>query len=100
MPNKTSPHILSTSANLLGFCLIVITSLHISKESQNSLVDEFASLVALILTVSCVLSFASIKTDNIKRETILEKTADVLFLIALLGIFVIILFLVVKLWNQ
>ena len=100
MPNKTSQHILSTSANLLGFCLIVITSLHISKESENSLVDEFTSLVALILTLSCFLSFASIKTDDIKKETMLEKTADILFLIALTGIFVIILFLVVKLWNN
>jgi hypothetical protein len=100
MPNKTSQHILSTAANLLGFCLIVITSLHISKESQNSLVDEFTSLVALILTLSCFLSFASIKTDNIKGETILEKTSDILFLIALLGIFIIILFLVIKLWNN
>lgn len=100
MPNKTSQHILNTAANLLGFCLIVITSLHVSKESQNSLVDEFSSLVALLLTIACVFSFASLKTDDIRKETVLEKTADILFLIALLGIFVIIIFLVVKLWNN
>jgi hypothetical protein len=100
MPNKTSQHILNTAANLLGFCLIVITSLHVSKQSQNSLVDEFSSLVALILAISCGLSFASIKTENIKKETLLEKTADTLFLIALVGIFIIILFLVIKLWNN
>ena len=99
MPNKTSQHILNTAANLLGFCLIVITSLHVSKQSQSSLIDEFSSLVALILAVSCGLSFASIKTEDIKKETLLEKTADILFFIALVGIFGIILFLVIKLWN-
>ncbi len=100
MPNKTSQHILGTAANLLGFCLIVISSLHISRRTQNSLIDEIASIIGMLLTLSCILSFASIKTDNIKREEILERIADQLFIVALLGIFVIILFLTIKLWNN
>ncbi len=62
MANKTSQHILSTSANLLGFCLFIITSLHLTDRSENSLIDEFTSIVALLLTLSCVFSFISIRT--------------------------------------
>lgn len=36
---KKSAHILNTSANLLGFCLIVITSLHIGNKTQNTYAD-------------------------------------------------------------
>ena len=100
MANKTSQHILGTSANLLGFCLIVISSLHVAEKTQNSLVDEFASLIALILAGSCILSFASIRTGNIQKERILERIADLFFLAALVGIFVIILYVVLKLWNN
>jgi hypothetical protein len=67
MANNTSQHILSTSANLLGFCLFVITSLHITNKSTSSVIDEFTSLIALVLTISCLLSFISIRTKNETR---------------------------------
>ena len=100
MANKTSQHILNTAANLLGFCLIVITSLHIAEKTQNTLVDEFASVIAILLTFSCIFSFASIKTDNIKKEEVFERLADILFLTALAGVLLIITYLAVKLWNN
>jgi membrane protease YdiL (CAAX protease family) len=100
MPNKTSPHILGTATNLLGFCLIVISSLHIANKAQNSLADEFASIIAVLLTLSCILSFLSIKTINSKIEEALERIADQLFFIALFGILAIIIFLTIKLWNN
>jgi hypothetical protein len=100
MPNKTSQHILSTAANLLGFCLIIITSLHVAEKTQNSLVDEFASIIAMLLIFSCIFSFVSIKTANAKREADFEQLADILFVSALVGIFIIILYLAVRLWNS
>jgi hypothetical protein len=100
MPNKTSQHILGSATNLLGFCLIVISSIHIAQKTQNSYADEFVSIIALFLTISCILSFASIKSDNIKKEVALEKIADLLFIIALLGIFAIIFFMIIKLWGS
>ena len=57
MASNTSPHILSTSANLLGFCLIVITSLHIANKTEVWMVDEISSVVAIMLIFSCVFSF-------------------------------------------
>lgn len=91
MANTTSQHILNTSANLLGFCLFVITSLHVSNYSEASLIDEFTSLIALLLIVSCMFSFASIRTKNHQKEEKMETIADYLFFTALAGITLIIL---------
>jgi hypothetical protein len=89
--NKTSQHILSTAANLLGFCLFVITSLHVSSKAEASLIDEFTSAIAVLLIFSCLLSFVSIRTANPKKEQQLETVADYLFVASLVGILFIIL---------
>src|SRR5215203_1534096 len=93
MPNKTSQHILSTAANLLGFCLFVVTSLHVSNYSVRSKIDEFTSLISVLLVFACLFSFLSIKTENSRKERILENLADYLFSFALLGILTIVLLL-------
>ena len=90
MANNTSPHILSTAANLLGFCLFVITSIHISNKAQLSFVDEFTSVVAILLIFSCFFSFYSIKTNEDVVEKKLETIADYFFMIALVGIFLVV----------
>jgi uncharacterized membrane protein SirB2 len=90
MASNTSPHILGTSANLLGFCLFVITSLHINSQIETHVIDELTSVIALFLTASCIFSFISIRTSNARREQQSEAIADYLFFVALLGVFVII----------
>jgi hypothetical protein len=91
MSNNTSQHILNTSANLLGFCLFVITSLHIASVRENHIIDELTSVIALILTLSCIFSFISMRSSDIKREKRLEVIAEYLFIISLVGILIIIL---------
>jgi hypothetical protein len=91
MANNTSNHILNTSANLLGFCLFVITSLHISNRAEAHYIDELTSVIAVLLAFSCIFSFVSIRTTNLKREKLLERIADYLFVVALVGILLIIL---------
>lgn len=93
MPNNTSQHILNTSATLLGFCLFVITSMHASNKAANSIIDEFTSIVSLTLTVSCILSFLAIRTNDGQREQRLEAVADYFFIASLLGIMIIIVFI-------
>ncbi len=93
MANTTSQHILNTSANLLGFCLFVITSLHVANLSETNLIDELTSLVAVMLAFSCIFSFISIRTLNSKKEKRFEKIADYLFVLSLIGILIIILFI-------
>lgn len=91
MANKTSQHILSTSANLLGFCLIVITSLHIANLTERYIIDEVTSAIAVMLGLASFFSFLSIRTKNAAREKQLENVADYLFMASLGGIIVVIL---------
>jgi uncharacterized membrane protein len=100
MANKTSNHILGTATNLLGFCLIVITSLHLTNKTENNYIDEFTSIVALLLTASAVCSFISIRTENVEKEFKYEQVADYLFMSALIGIFAIIIFIIINFWKQ
>ena len=88
--NRTSGHILGTSANLLGFCLFVITSLHVSNKSETHTLDQFTSIVAVMLALSCVFSFASLRSIYPERGVRLEKIADYFFIASLLGIVIII----------
>src|ERR1043165_4458664 len=94
MANQTSQHILSTSVNLLGFCLLVITSLHITNRTATTLIDEFISVIAMFLTFSCFFSFFSLRTKNPVWEKRLETGADWFFIISLTGILLVIIFLV------
>lgn len=91
MANKTSQHILNTAANLLGFYLFVITALHITNKLEAYIIDELTSGVAILLTFSCLLSFFSIRSTNLTTEKRTETIADYLFILALIGILIIIL---------
>jgi len=91
MANNTSPHILTTSANLLGFCLFVITSLKLGNKSEGLMMDGFTSIVALMLTLSCFFSFFSIRTSNQAKEQRFESIANYFFIVSLTGILAIIL---------
>lgn len=91
MSNITSQHILNTSTNLLGFCLIVITSLHLASQSDIIIINELTSFAPLLLTFSCIFSFISIQSSNQKIEFLLEKIANSFYISSLLGILIIIL---------
>lgn len=96
MAQQKSPHILNTSSNLLGFCLIVLTSLKVADKSEASFIDEATVLASVLLMTSCVLSFLSMRAVNEKRAMRLERTADVVFLGGLSLVFVAILLIAVN----
>jgi len=87
MTKSKSEHILSTSSNLLGFCLIVLTSLKISKFSEVSRIDELTGVACILLIASCLFSFLSIRTSREKLDAKYEQIADIIFVAALLLIF-------------
>ena len=91
MPESKSPHILSTSSNLLGFCLIVMTSLKIADRTEASILDELTGVASVLLMASCILSFQSMRTARVARSERLERTADVVFLGGLSLVFLAIL---------
>lgn len=84
---SNSPHILSTSANLLGFCFVVLTSSKITKMNEASYIDEGATLAIVVFMSSCLLSFLAIRSKYESRALRLEKLADILFLCGLIILF-------------
>lgn len=87
MAENRSPHILSTSANLLGICFIVLTSLKKLNLADSSIIDEFAVAAVIFFMTSCILSFISMrKGDSVSQR--LEKTADFIFLSGLVVLFI------------
>lgn len=87
MKENRSPHILNTSANLLGFCFIVLTSVKISNLKESSFIDEGAALAIVIFMSSCLFSFLAMRNDT-AQSVKLEKFADVLFLAGLIVLFI------------
>jgi len=86
MSENRSPHILSTSANLLGICFIVLTSLKKLALTDGSLIDEFAVAAVMLFMTSCILSFISMRRTNSSQR--LEQIADFVFLSGLIVLFV------------
>ena len=77
---RKSQHILNTSSNLLGFCLVIITSLKVAKLSKKgTYLDDFAAVASLLLMASCILSFLAIRTESDKRSYKFERIADLFF---------------------
>ena len=65
MKNKENfPHILNTSATLLGLCFVVLTSLKGSKFNEVSVIDEFTAFAILMFLTSSILSYLSMRSEN------------------------------------
>ncbi|WP_267402418.1 MULTISPECIES: hypothetical protein [unclassified Chryseobacterium] len=93
---KKSTHILNASSNLLGFSLVIITSLKITKISHSTYLDEFAGVACLFFAFSCFFSFLAIRATNQKRGNKFETIADYLFLIALFCIVLAVIIVTMK----
>lgn len=93
--NNKSPHILNTSSNLLGICFIVLTSLKVFGKMEQTLIDEIAMVVIILLMASCLLSFLSIR-NKAGKNIILESIADFVFISALVLLFITTILLSLK----
>mgnify|MGYP000105959382 FL=1 len=85
---NTAQLVLNTSANLLGFCLVVITSLHISNFTTGHWIDEITLVVAFFLTLSSVLSFYVIRKIETPQARVAERWSEFFFMAALVGILI------------
>ncbi len=95
MDNKSS-HILNASSNLLGFCLIIITSLRITKTSHGTYIDESAGIASICLAASCFFFVSIVKIRQYKSQKKSEKIAEYLFITALVMITVAVILLSIK----
>lgn len=86
MDNKTSENVLASATALLGFCFVVITSIHLTNRAENSIVDELTSVVSVLLIFACIGSFVAIRSNDRSTSLGWGKVADYLFILSLLGI--------------
>lgn len=86
MAGNKSPHILNTSANLLGLCFIVLTSIKVSKMQDSTLIDETTALAIILFMTSSILSFLSMRKQRDLNDR-LENLADFIFLSGLVVLF-------------
>ena len=89
MEKNSSQHILNTSSNLLGFCLVILTSLKMTKFNEITLIDEFTGLACFVLMLSSIFSFLSIRSNVEISKRRYEKLAEYIFMIALIIVFII-----------
>lgn len=87
MKHGQQPHILTTASNLLGICLILITGIKFTNANLTTYADEVATVASISFLISCLLSYVSLRTDDEKDEALLEKIADICFILGLLTLF-------------
>lgn len=88
MNDTKLPHILTTSANLLGICFFIITGIHITNNQENLEVMRSVAVVSLLLLLSIFLSYLSMRAHATKRAAEFERAADYLFLASIVLLFV------------
>lgn len=86
MKNERTPHILNTSATLLGLCFIVLTSRNVLPETEITTIDYLTALSILMFMAACVLSFMAMRNKEISKIPY-EGIADMVFLAGLFFLF-------------
>jgi hypothetical protein len=84
-------HIFTVSSAMVGVCLTVIGLIRvvITLGSADTLADDLLSADALLFLISCLLSYWALRSRGLRRMHSLEKFADALFIIAMIGIVVV-----------
>lgn len=78
-------HIFTASAAMVGVCLTVIGIIRVVISLRRSDVfgDDLLAINAMLYLAACLTSYWALRTRNVRRNHRLERSADVLFLVAL-----------------
>ncbi len=93
-------HLLSLSATLAGLCITGVTLFHTIGRSSvpETLADDVLAASALMFLVCTYVIFFALRIERSKVARLLEKIADVLFLLALTGMVACGFLLVYTIW--
>jgi len=80
-------HIFTVSSAMVGVCLTVIGLIRvvITFGRADTLADDFLAGDALLFLVSCLLSYWALRSRSVRRMHRLEKIADAIFIVAMIG---------------
>ncbi len=87
-------HILNAASNLLGIALVIIAGLNVSRAARNSFADEVAWGAAILLSLSCLLSYLALRAEP--EPSRCETWADRTFLTGMAMLFVAVIVLAVE----
>jgi hypothetical protein len=97
MDRNKNVHILNAASSLLGFSFIAVTTLRSLNLIHKTRIDEFASLIVIIFTISVIFSFLSIRSTKIKRNKFFESVAEYTFMVGLLTMLLLIILIEARL---
>ena len=88
-------HIFTVSSAMVGVCLTVIGLIRvvITMGKADTLADDLLAGDALLFLVSCFLAYAALRSRGARRMHRLERTADVVFILAMVVMVMICAFL-------
>ena len=84
-------HIFTVSSAMVGVCLTVIGLIRvvITLGTADTLADDLLAADALLFLISCLLSYWALRSRGLRRMHRLEKIADGIFIVAMIGMVVI-----------
>src|SRR5213080_1980626 len=84
-------HIFTVSSAMVGVCLTVIGLIRvvITLGRADTLADDLLAGDALLFLISCLLSYWALRSRTLRRMHRLEKIADGIFIIAMIGMVII-----------
>src|SRR5436189_4141011 len=84
-------HIFTVSSAMVGVCLTVIGLIRvvITLGRADTLADDLLAGDALLFLISCLLSYWALRSRSVHRMHRLEKVADAIFIIAMIGMAII-----------
>ena len=86
---------MNASTNLVGFTFVVLTSLKAFHLGQSAFIDEIVAIAVTSFMLSTLLSFLSMRIDNVKKKNKYEKYADYVFFGGLLMMFVVCILIII-----
>jgi uncharacterized membrane protein YqjE len=80
-------HIFTVSSGMVGVCLTVIGLIRvvITLGKADTLADDFLAADALLFLASCLLSYWALRSRALGRMHRIERAADVIFVLAMIG---------------
>ena len=84
-------HIFTVSSAMVGVCLTVIGLIRvvITLGRADTLADDLLAGDALLFLISCLLSYWELRSRSLRRMHRLEKIADGIFILAMIGMVII-----------
>src|SRR6266404_8931077 len=84
-------HIFTVSSAMVGVCLTVIGLIRvvITLGKADTLADDCLAVDALLFLASCLLSYCALRSRGLGRMHRIERIADGIFILAMIGMVVI-----------